>query len=172
MDCIPIPPESNASSKACFPPSARLCSNLGQGPRGATKPRVFRGKMGAPRGESPIRQVCKELGATIVSGALSQEHVHIFVEIPPHIAVSDLVQRVQRPLLHRQRQHHGRYRASVSSGARTYRRQPVVIWCCDRRASGPQKISTLKSSPVVRGHVIIFAEQLDLAPFDLSRRIG
>jgi hypothetical protein len=32
-------------------------------------------------------------------------------------------------LLHHQRQHHGRCHTSVSSGARTYRRQPVVIQC-------------------------------------------
>ena len=30
-------------------------------------------------------------------------------------------------LLHHERQHHGRCHTSVSSGARTYRRQPVVI---------------------------------------------
>ena len=29
-----------------------------------------------------IRQVCKELGVQIVSGVLSKEHVHMFVEIP------------------------------------------------------------------------------------------
>ncbi|MGQ0446631.1 MAG: IS200/IS605 family transposase [Beijerinckiaceae bacterium] len=39
-----------------------------------------------------IRQVCKELGVRIVSGVLSREHVHMFVEIPPHIAVSDFGQ--------------------------------------------------------------------------------
>src|SRR5437660_11781611 len=33
-----------------------------------------------------IRQVCKELGVQIVSGVLSREHIHMFVEIPPHIA--------------------------------------------------------------------------------------
>jgi putative transposase len=42
-----------------------------------------------------IRQVCKELGVQIVSGVLSREHVHMFVEIPPHIAVSDFVRRVR-----------------------------------------------------------------------------
>jgi putative transposase len=31
------------------------------------------------------------MGVTIVNGALSQDHVHMFVEIPPHIAVSDFV---------------------------------------------------------------------------------
>ena len=36
-----------------------------------------------------IRQVCKELGVQIVSGVLSREHIHMFVEIPPHIAVSE-----------------------------------------------------------------------------------
>ena len=42
-----------------------------------------------------IRPVCKELGVQIVSGVLSKEHVHMFVEIPPHIAVSDFVRRVK-----------------------------------------------------------------------------
>src|ERR1700730_3741657 len=42
-----------------------------------------------------IRQVCKELGVQIVSGVLSKEHVHMFVEIPPHIAVSDVARRVK-----------------------------------------------------------------------------
>ena len=41
------------------------------------------------------RQVCKELGVGIVSGVLSNDHVHMFVEIPPHIAVSQFVQRVK-----------------------------------------------------------------------------
>ncbi len=34
-------------------------------------------------------------------------------------------------LLHQKRQHHGRCHTSVSSGARTYRRQPVVIQSCE-----------------------------------------
>lgn len=42
-----------------------------------------------------IRQVCKGLGVQIVSDVLSREHVHMFVEIPPHIAVSDVVRRVK-----------------------------------------------------------------------------
>ena len=42
-----------------------------------------------------IRQLCRELGVQIVSGVLSREHVHMFVEIPPHIAVSDFVRRVK-----------------------------------------------------------------------------
>jgi putative transposase len=41
-----------------------------------------------------IRQVRKDLGVQIVSGILSREHVHMLVEIPPHVAVSDFVRRV------------------------------------------------------------------------------
>ena len=48
-----------------------------------------------------IRQVCKELGVQIVSGVLSREHVHMFVEIPPHIAVCDFVRRVKGRSSHR-----------------------------------------------------------------------
>ena len=42
-----------------------------------------------------IRQVCDEMGVTIVSGALSKDHVHLFVEIPPHIRVCDFVRRAK-----------------------------------------------------------------------------
>src|SRR2546423_10816666 len=43
----------------------------------------------------------EELGVQIVSGVLSREHVHMFVEIPPHIAVSDFVRRVKGRSSHR-----------------------------------------------------------------------
>ncbi len=42
-----------------------------------------------------IRQVCGEMGVTIVSGALSRDHVHRFVEIPPHIRVCDFVRKAK-----------------------------------------------------------------------------
>ncbi len=42
-----------------------------------------------------IRQVCGEMGVTIISGALSRDHVHLFVDIPPHICVSEFVQRAK-----------------------------------------------------------------------------
>jgi putative transposase len=35
------------------------------------------------------------MGINIVSGVLSRDHVHMFVEIPPHIAVSQFVQRAK-----------------------------------------------------------------------------
>ena len=40
-----------------------------------------------------IRQVCDEKGVTIVNGVVSRDHVHMFVEIPPHVSVSDFVRR-------------------------------------------------------------------------------
>lgn len=38
-----------------------------------------------------IAQVAEEMGIKIVNGVLSADHVHVFVEIPPHIAVSNFV---------------------------------------------------------------------------------
>ena len=37
------------------------------------------------------RQVCEELGVTIISRVLSTDHVHTFVSIPPHRAMSDVM---------------------------------------------------------------------------------
>ncbi|MFT4027887.1 MAG: IS200/IS605 family transposase [Novosphingobium sp.] len=45
-----------------------------------------------------IRQVCDEMGVTIVNGALSKDHVHMFIEIPPHVSVADFVRRA-KPVL-------------------------------------------------------------------------
>ena len=42
-----------------------------------------------------IRQVCAEMDVTIVNGVLSRDHVHLFVEIPPHVSVSDFVRRAK-----------------------------------------------------------------------------
>ena len=41
------------------------------------------------------RQICEQLGATIVSGVLSNNHVHLFVQIPPKVSVSDFMRRVK-----------------------------------------------------------------------------
>lgn len=38
-----------------------------------------------------IGQVADQMGIKIVNGVLSADHVHVFVEIPPHIAVCDFV---------------------------------------------------------------------------------
>nr|WP_272799049.1 IS200/IS605 family transposase [Sphingobium sp. AntQ-1] len=42
-----------------------------------------------------IRQVCAEMGVTIVHGALSRDHVHMCVEIPSHVSVSDFMRRAK-----------------------------------------------------------------------------
>ena len=42
-----------------------------------------------------IKQVCAEMDVTIISGLLSADHVHMFVEIPPKIAASDFVRRAK-----------------------------------------------------------------------------
>lgn len=42
-----------------------------------------------------IRQVWEEMGVTIVNGALSRDRVHMFVEIPSHVSVSDFVRRAK-----------------------------------------------------------------------------
>ena len=56
--------------------------------------KVLRGAL-RERVRDIIRQVCEELGVTIVSGALSSDHVHMFVSIPPKLSVSEVVRRVK-----------------------------------------------------------------------------
>lgn len=41
------------------------------------------------------RQVCEENGVDILKGVVSSGHVHIFVSVPPKIAISDLVRRIK-----------------------------------------------------------------------------
>jgi putative transposase len=38
-----------------------------------------------------IAQVTEEMDIKIINGVLSSDHIHLFVSIPPHIAVSDFV---------------------------------------------------------------------------------
>ena len=39
-----------------------------------------------------IRGICKEHDVEILKGHVSHDHVHLFVSIPPHLAISKLVQ--------------------------------------------------------------------------------
>jgi putative transposase len=39
-----------------------------------------------------LRGICKEHEVEIIKGHVSQDHIHLFVSVPPHIAVSKLVQ--------------------------------------------------------------------------------
>ena len=47
------------------------------------------------RSRELIAQVCEELGIKIVNGVVSSDHIHLFVEIPPHVSVSEFVQKAK-----------------------------------------------------------------------------
>ena len=40
-------------------------------------------------------QICSQLGVRIIKGVLSTDHVHMFLEIPPKVSVSDCMRRVK-----------------------------------------------------------------------------
>ena len=42
-----------------------------------------------------IRQVCAENGVDIIRGVLSSDHIHMFVWVPPKLAISDLVRKMK-----------------------------------------------------------------------------
>jgi len=42
-----------------------------------------------------VRQVCAENGVEIVCGALSSDHVHMFVSAPVKLAISELVRKMK-----------------------------------------------------------------------------
>ena len=42
-----------------------------------------------------IRQTCDELGVHIVKGVLARDHVHMFISIPPKLALSTVMQRIK-----------------------------------------------------------------------------
>ena len=39
-----------------------------------------------------LRGICKEHEVEIIKGHVSKDHVHMFVSVPPHLAISKLVQ--------------------------------------------------------------------------------
>ena len=41
------------------------------------------------------RQVCRENEVDILRGVLSSDHVHMFVSVPPKLAISDLVRKMK-----------------------------------------------------------------------------
>jgi putative transposase len=51
---------------------------------------VLRGDI-AVRLRNPIREICKSNDVEITKGHISKDHVHVFVSVPPHISVSQLV---------------------------------------------------------------------------------
>lgn len=47
------------------------------------------------RAREITKQICAQMGVRIISGVLSVDHVHMFVEIPPKHAVCDVVRRIK-----------------------------------------------------------------------------
>ena len=39
-----------------------------------------------------VREICKSYDVEILKGHVSRDHVHLFVSVPPHLAISKLVQ--------------------------------------------------------------------------------
>jgi putative transposase len=42
-----------------------------------------------------LREICKVESVEIIKGHISQDHVHLFVSLPPHITISRFVQRLK-----------------------------------------------------------------------------
>lgn len=42
-----------------------------------------------------IRQACAEMGVYVVKGVPAQEHAHMFMSVPPHVALSKVMQRIK-----------------------------------------------------------------------------
>ncbi|MBO9436675.1 IS200/IS605 family transposase [Ruegeria sp. R13_0] len=98
-----------------------------------------------------IRQVCRENEVDILRGVLSSDHVHMFVSVPPKIAISDLVRRmkgrsshkVQRefPVLRRRfwgRRFWGRGYFSTTNGAIT---ENIVLQYLENHIADPTDAS-------------------------------
>ena len=55
---------------------------------------VLRGQIGL-RLRELVRQTCTTLDVYILSGHVAVDHVHLLVSVPPHVSVSDLMQRIK-----------------------------------------------------------------------------
>jgi putative transposase len=49
----------------------------------------------AQRVRDLIREICRANDVEIIKGHVSRDHVHIFVSVPPHLSVSQLVKSVK-----------------------------------------------------------------------------
>jgi len=56
--------------------------------------RILHGEIGL-RVREILRQQCRVLDVQIMSGHISQDHVHLLVSVPPSLSISDLVQRLK-----------------------------------------------------------------------------
>lgn len=53
--------------------------------------KVLSGEVGK-RVRELVREICKRHDVEILRGHVSKDHVHLFVSVPPHLAISKLVQ--------------------------------------------------------------------------------
>jgi putative transposase len=53
--------------------------------------KVLGGEVGK-RVRELVREICKRYDVEILRGHVSKDHVHLFVSLPPHLAISKLVQ--------------------------------------------------------------------------------
>ena len=56
--------------------------------------KVLQGAMRA-RIREIIRQSCAEMGVHIIKGVLARDHVHMFLSVPPHLAISTVMQKIK-----------------------------------------------------------------------------
>ena len=49
----------------------------------------------AERARDLIREICRANDVEIIKGHISRDHVHIFVSVPPHLCVSQLVKSIK-----------------------------------------------------------------------------
>jgi len=98
-----------------------------------------------------IRQVCAENGVDIIRGVLSNDHVHMFVSIPPKLSVSDLMRKIKGRSSHKVQREFpqlkkrywgchfwGRGYFSTTNGAIT---EDIVLQYLERHIQNPTGIS-------------------------------
>ena len=56
--------------------------------------KVLTGKIGE-RVRDIISQVSDEMNVKVINGVVSAEHIHLFVSIPPHVTVSNYIQKAK-----------------------------------------------------------------------------
>ena len=98
-----------------------------------------------------IRQVCAENGVEIIRGVLSSDHIHMFVSVPPKLAISDLVRKMKGRSSRKIQQEYpqirkrywgqrfwGRGYFSTTSGAIT---QDIVLQYLEQHIADPTGVS-------------------------------
>ena len=56
--------------------------------------KVLSGEVGK-RVRELVRGICKQNDVEILRGHVSQDHIHLFVSVPPHLAIGKLVQSLK-----------------------------------------------------------------------------